>query len=240
MARLTKKSFRRKRILLGLCMFLSIAMISTGFAAWVISTDANQENNGNVNVGTITDANMQFELTIPEPLEINFQPKENDDEGRVTAQSDDKFESLSFTIAGFVVNADYLKTVTIEYTVPKTVIDAEAANYIKLKTVFDSQKTNDDGSVTYKANVSFVYDEDTRKAKLDDFVVEYEWGTVFGGMNPGTYYDDDAVGQEITDEVMTNTLADFYKLLYGATDAMTETADGTAPKFTVKLKATAN
>ena len=60
MARLTRKSFKRKRILLGICMFISIAMISTGFAAWVISTDANKEVTGNVNVGTITEAQMEF------------------------------------------------------------------------------------------------------------------------------------------------------------------------------------
>ena len=148
MARLTRKSFKRKRILLGLCMFLSVALISTGFAAWVISTDANVSEDGNVNVGTITEANMEFVLDFNGELEINFEPKEGDLDGRVTAGEDGKFEKLSFTIKGKVTNADYLKTVTVEFTVPKTVVDAATEKYIVLPEGFSANKTNDDGSIT--------------------------------------------------------------------------------------------
>lgn len=240
MARLTRKSFKRKRILLGLCMFLSIVLISTGFAAWVISTDANASTDGNVNVGTITEANMEFVLDLPSDLEINFEPKEGDEDGRVTAGADGKFEKLSFTIKGKVTNADYLKSVTVEFTVPKTVVDAANEKYIVLPEGFSENKTNDDGSITYSATIATTFDDSTSEATLTDFIVEFKWGEKFGGVNPGVYYDEIEAGKAVSDSDLTDTLAAFYKLVYGATDAATGTANGSAPEFTLKLKATAN
>ena len=248
MARLTKKSFRRKRILLGLSMFLSIAMISTGFAAWVISTDIQSENNGNVNVGTVTDAKMEFDLVLPTELEINFEPTADDKDGRVTAGLEEgaKYENLKFEITGSVKQATYLKTVTFEFEVPANVVAAMEANYI----VFDhealgltySDKKEGDTLVsrTYTKTVNFSLDDDTAVATIDKITVEFKWGPVFGNVNPGKYYDEVPAGKEISDAVMKTTLEDFYKLVYGATDATTGTADGTAPQFKVTLKATAN
>lgn len=40
MAKLTKNSYKRKVILFGVLLFMSIALISTGFAAWIMSTNA--------------------------------------------------------------------------------------------------------------------------------------------------------------------------------------------------------
>lgn len=248
MARLTRKSFRRKRILLGLCMFLSIAMISTGFAAWVISTDIQSDNDGNVNVGTVTDAKMEFDLVIPEVLEINFEPKANDKDGRVTAslEQDAKYENLKFEITGSVKQATYLKTVTFEFEVPATVVAAMDANYIEFDhtalglTFTDKKEGETLISRTYTKEVNFTLEDSTGIATIDKITVEFKWGSKFGGMNPGEYYDVDPAGKAVEDAVMKATLEDFYKLVYGATDATTGTADGVAPEFKVTLKATAN
>lgn len=39
MAKLTRNSYKRKIILFGVIVFMSIALISTGFAAWVMSQE---------------------------------------------------------------------------------------------------------------------------------------------------------------------------------------------------------
>ena len=46
MARLTRNSYKRKIILFAVFVFISIALISTGFAAWVMSNDATLDANG--------------------------------------------------------------------------------------------------------------------------------------------------------------------------------------------------
>ena len=55
MAKLTKKSYKRKRVLMGLALFMSIALVSTGFAAWVISSSVEKEGEGHVSAGTVSD-----------------------------------------------------------------------------------------------------------------------------------------------------------------------------------------
>ena len=64
MAKLTKKSYRRKRMLMGLALFMSVALISTGFAAWVISSSVEKESNSNVQVGTISDKSIGLTVEL--------------------------------------------------------------------------------------------------------------------------------------------------------------------------------
>lgn len=58
MARLTKNSYKRKIIVFGLLVFMSIALISTGFAAWVMSQGDKEESGGNVSVGVVNDGRI--------------------------------------------------------------------------------------------------------------------------------------------------------------------------------------
>ena len=62
MAKLTRNSYKRKIILFGVFVFMSIALISTGFAAWVMSQNAKEEVSGNVNVSTMTDASVSIKI----------------------------------------------------------------------------------------------------------------------------------------------------------------------------------
>ena len=237
MARLTRKSFKRKRILLGICMFISIAMISTGFAAWVISTDANKEVTGNVNVGTITEAQMEFIDVKLSNDSFNFEALESDNTGRVTAdfKDDAVYENLVIVVSGKISNADYLSKVTIDFTIPAKVIEAANQGYITLP----NNVTDDNNDGVYSAEVS------TSTVDADGFVtfeftLQFGWGAIFGEMNPGLYYDTEGKGKEIAEDVMMQTLGQFYMLVYEATDYSTATANGTAPTFKIVLKATAN
>ena len=59
--RLTRKSYRRKLIMFGASIFMSLALVATGFAAWVLSKDAQVQDNGSVEVGKITESNIEIE-----------------------------------------------------------------------------------------------------------------------------------------------------------------------------------
>lgn len=59
--RLTRRSFKRKIIVFGILIFVSIALISTGFAAWMISQGTQIEAGGNVEAGVVTDKSIGLE-----------------------------------------------------------------------------------------------------------------------------------------------------------------------------------
>ena len=75
MARLTKNSYRRKIVVFGLLVFMSIALISTGFAAWVMSQGAKEDTIGNVTIGVVEDGRITLSNLVYKPV-VN---KYNDD-----------------------------------------------------------------------------------------------------------------------------------------------------------------
>lgn len=62
--RITRNSYKRKVILVGIMLFMAIALISTGFAAWVISTGASQNHEGGVEVGVVTGVDLKMDLSF--------------------------------------------------------------------------------------------------------------------------------------------------------------------------------
>ena len=62
MARFTRRSYRRRKLFVGIALFSSVALISTGFASWIISLNAKGEIGGDVTVGTVTDSSVTIEI----------------------------------------------------------------------------------------------------------------------------------------------------------------------------------
>lgn len=67
--RLTRRSYKRKIIVFGMLLFAGISLISTGFAAWLISQGSEKQTGGSVDVGIVTDksveiVNLVFEADI--------------------------------------------------------------------------------------------------------------------------------------------------------------------------------
>ncbi len=77
--RITRNSYKRKVILVGIMLFMAIALISTGFAAWVISTGASQNQEGGVEVGVVTGVDLKLDLSFKTGSEdLVFSGQEND------------------------------------------------------------------------------------------------------------------------------------------------------------------
>lgn len=179
MAKLTRNSYKRKIILFGVIVFMSIALISTGFAAWVMSQEKKQSKSGNVSVGAVTEGNIEVILDELTVKDFKFEPKENDKTGRVRNDGTN-FESLTVTVTGTIKNTQFLKEATIKMNVQNQVNQAVTDGYIVLPECAGKEVVltlTDGGSETEK---KFTYD------------ITIEWGSKFGNVNPGEYYDSDA------------------------------------------------
>lgn len=230
MARITRKSYKRKKIVLGLCMFASVALISTGLAAWVISADANRENSGNINVGTVNDGTIEFGEVNYSAGDFRFDADINDTTGRLKYDSkySDEYERLTVTVSGYVINADYLDELTVFLDVSDEVKSAaDVDKYIKLPECALDEVTLGTGAlemytitaedVVNKTYASLVEGDKICKFKYD---ITFSWGEAFNNVNPGYYYDDPNTGgkfttgengkknYEISNETVKNTMDD--------------------------------
>ena len=239
MARLTKNSYKRKIILFGLLIFMSIALISTGFAAWVMSTNAtNDDAQGNVTVGVVKDAS----LTISN-VEINsavksfhFEPLSTDNSGRVRLDDEDqKYENLTITVTGQIAPVEYLGKLTYELVVPESVQKAAEAGYIVLPQGTSYEYVDNEGhKVKVGTGVEIKGWETLGEGTYTfNITITFGWGEKFNNMNPGLYYDEDAAGILISDAECKRTLQDFRALLYGYDAEMTAAGNDEAARDTV-------
>ena len=98
-------------------------------------------------------------------------------------------------------------------------------NYITLpEEVWCKEKVFDISGLSNKA--------ETTDTKEFSQVISFGWGTAFGGLNPSEYYDTGA-GKAVTDEVLKQTMDDFYAVM---TKGTAETAKNSIP-FRVIIKA---
>lgn len=54
---------KRKTLTLTLCLLSCLALIGVGFAAWIITSDTEQEIEGNISVDTVTDNRLSVETS---------------------------------------------------------------------------------------------------------------------------------------------------------------------------------
>ena len=216
MSKITRRSYKRKKIVMGLALFGAIGLVSTGFAAWVLSSNANKDQDAGLKVGAVAESSMEIKNvavkgvdtkrgsdTLGQEIETNvfsFNPKWDDNTGRVRygAEGDDCGERLSLTISGIVTEAQNLGSLTIgPKSVPDKVAQAETANYIVVPACLKSTVTlveNTDYTVNTNEGISVA---------TFSYEVAFQWGSAFNGMNPAEFYDDsDATNAEIN-EVLT-------------------------------------
>lgn len=238
----TKKSGQRKAFAVGIAAFASVCLIATGFAAWVISAKAEEKKTGNVNIGTVAESNVKINnASFGEGKDkLSFNPEANDTTGRVRYDGTNA-ESRSLRIRGDVGPERFVTSFKIRLDIAKEqakegseatewvadedanqrFVEAQNKNYITLPNCFgqevdiiDQGAYKKSSSITNESHASF------------DYTRDFEWGSVFGGINPGRYYDEDAVGKNKSDAEVSSTLNDFSNILRGTT-ASTTPSEGT-------------
>ena len=209
--KMTRNSYKRKIIVLGIMIFMSIALVTTGFAAWVMSRNAqNEDATGNISVGTVqdnaikfVDGSIKFYTELADDLsekskDFKFEPTKGDKEGIVKA-NDTEYELLELTVKGqikgyefLIENAggDKLLKVKLDLREATGVAAAAASGYISDKLTFAQDSTTQEVAFDQfvEIKVTKVEGQEDYDGEFE-FTVSFSWGTQFGKVNPSDYYD---------------------------------------------------
>lgn len=251
MARITRKSYQRKRLVLGLALFMSIALISSGFAAFVISSTAIEEGAGNVTVGTVSDKAITINIDNKDNLgSFIFDALEEDKDGKVQFTGEvGQGENLVIKVTGTIGNKDFLGDLNfkLEEVGANNIKAAADKNYIVLPTCM-----SENGVSLNNEQINAIK---TSSDGYFEYTIEFQWGSAFAGYNPGEYFDNreyDGTWKDMTTPKFTGTteeakatLVDFRKTVYGFDDNYTfETqndpkyATAAGPQFKLIVTAT--
>lgn len=254
MLKLTKRSYRRKRVVMGVALFMSIALISTGFAAFVISSQSKDDTSGNITVGTISDKNIKVEITNKESLgSFIFDTKSDDTTGRVHYDSAEESERLSVTVTGTVQNPSFVQTLKIQL-VEVASIDSEGNIVAKEKEASGLFKASQKEYISLpdcfyaEQDVSFTPSGDS---SVFSYTISFNWGNYFHNENPGIYFDseyeDDSShvkGKYVSEAQMVKDLVDLRDTIYGTNTTIAEDGSFTqdtsvaAPKYGIIVTST--
>lgn len=256
MKKFTRRHYNKKLIALGLSAFMGIGLTSTGFAAWVMSRDAEDSASGGVNVSTITDSSLEIILDSDSYTQdgdkkilkdnFSFDAAENDVSGRLRWDGE-KFEDLSVTIKGELkadANVDYELTATLE--LPAGILAALNAGYLAWPATDSSENKwytieyENEGVIEHRAvpvPVTVVEGADGRKTF--EFKIEFVWGEKFAGMNPSLYYDVDETGKAVDNVEMAQEMGAFWNMLTGKNSENIDFTTAYEGEFTIRLYAKA-
>lgn len=119
MKKVTRHAFSKKAIMITASLFVTLALITTGFAAWLISSGASGESTGNITTATIDDARLGLTVAMAEGKDfVCFGPQAGDNHPDIrykkpkAGEKDDK-EVLTATVTGTIKNYDRLKEFNI-------------------------------------------------------------------------------------------------------------------------------
>lgn len=207
MAKLTRKSYQRKAMVVGATAFAGIALVATGFAAWVISSSATKNVQGNVNVGTISEKSI--EITEVKFKEVDgtrdyfsFEPVKTDLSGRVRYDGKDHYENLSLVVTGKYKPASYVNNFSIGLhmgtvdTAGNFVVDtaaekriedaANVSNYIKLPACWAGGTKGGDGVTFNTKGAAFTSNDGNGTITVGAdgvaefaYTISFEWGSHF-------------------------------------------------------------
>lgn len=230
--RLTRRAFRRKLIMFGVSIFSSLALTATGFAAWVLSQNAEQEANGSIDVATVTDKTIEMSAIefVDGVDSYTFDAVKNDEAGRVKWDGEHS-ESLVVKATWSVSNYDFVSSHLVEFLIPEGIQKSITAGYIVAPTgltlkmsgetpVTETLEGSDVKYYVYTYSVPaftaltgtngtagpITWTKDAENNRKISFTLDlsFAWGTEFGGVNPSEYYDN--AGASVAIKTVEQTL----------------------------------
>lgn len=171
---------KKKTLGLIIAGVAAASMIGTGFAAWIITSNATETAEGQFRVDTVEEKGVDItaEFGTGEGT-INFLAPASANSGWLTSDGATGTEKLftdltvDFTLTGSSAATDFVVTYTIDYSDVQAAIDA---NYITAPVLSI-------GGTDLTSTSTF----DATDATL---TITFDWGTAFGGENPYDYYND--------------------------------------------------
>lgn len=232
MKKLTRKMFNRKIVSVGLAAFLGLGLVSTGFAAWVMSMGSEKKEDGDVVISTVTDVSIELDVKLRNDQDKDgddtfvFDAKKDDRDGRVKWGQDKEQtsqtpgENLTITFDVTVSPVSSLDTLTVKIELPAGVQKAVDEGYLvapactSAVTLYEYKEENSNGNHQTAAATNWNYQEATDKATFN-YSITFAWGEKFNGMNPCEYYDEDPAGMLVDDADVKTQMQAFETLLRG-------------------------
>lgn len=177
---------KRKGIILLSSIFACVALMATGFAAFIISYTTTGEATGNIEVDTVD--NNAFILEVVDgyeaPESIVYGPIDTytGENPWLVYTDDGKMEHLTTTIKVTCTNADKLASTPLQVTVTANDVytAANTAGYVgALPTIGNGIDVSLDG-IEGEGN--------SIKVGTYTITITFSWGTAFNGFNPIDYY----------------------------------------------------
>lgn len=157
MKKVTRHAFSKKAIMITASLFVTLALITTGFAAWLISSGASGEGTGNITTATIDDARLGLTVAMAEGKDfVCFGPQADDKhpdiryKAPVGDEKDDR-EVLVATVTGTIKNYDRLEKFNITIKISDKAL--KAAGYTWTETGEGSLKNR---TYTYNAEKAYI------------------------------------------------------------------------------------
>lgn len=224
MAKLTRKSYKRKKIAFAAVILGGVALVSSGFAAWVLSANATKNTTGVTTVGTVKDNSLSMSIELqyqkPDTKEwVKQEPSGEEEVATGTFDFDPTYEDIRKAGQRVYNDGESFERLTLRYVV----------------TV--SSKTNDS---FYKLNVKMV-ETDTERVKnaVDKkYVVAPECFTAADGVTISadaksdpkfTKTDKTTTGSTETDKICTWTINYDVSFKWGSFFSATGEGVGTNP-----------
>lgn len=237
MAKLTRKSYKRKKVAFAAILLGGVALVSSGFAAWVLSNDTKGDATGNVTVGEIVDNNLSMTVALKGSDSKNsgvfsFDAAKDDNGGRVRSNGTD-YANLSLTYTVTITSkTNNLNKLTVKMTETESTNNSDKTTKVSNK-VSTAVTNKWIVAPTCMANVTEITvgnptgDTDKGYTWTVDYEVAFTWGTAFGSENPSLFFDDSEKtdgasespkkGTDYTMEEVTAILQNLHTVLDGAT-----------------------
>ena len=198
---------KRRSLTLLVCLLACLALGSVGFAAWVITNDANAQDTGTIRVDVVKDARLSISAEITEGEQIIFGAKEKDSSVANSwmkyEETDDAGvklnENLKAKIKIVIGNFDYLDTLTITLTEDTSAYYAQAlaAEYVAALPVITKTAAELKDIADADADDENKIENGTLTVYLD---IKFKWGEAFDGKNPIDYYNGFEYSDDLADE----------------------------------------
>ena len=157
MKKVTRHAFSKKAIMITASLFVTLALITTGFAAWLISSGASGEGTGNITTATIDDARLGLTVAMAEGKDfVCFGPQADDKHPDIRykdpeGDQKDAREVLTAHVTGKINNDDRLEKFNITIKISDKALTA--AGYTWTETNEGSLKNR---TYTYNAEKAYI------------------------------------------------------------------------------------
>ena len=169
----TRRGFGRRALSFGLAIFAAITLTAVGFAAWVLSNNANVDAEGGIKTETVTDVSIKIDITnqvdnvlydqidehgngvgrqnivfapIAPPSSGEGSANHPANNGQIQNDGLGESEDLTFTVKGTVNNIDKIGVLRFNVRVPESLIAAAGL----------TRPTVEGGNWTYDPSKAFI------------------------------------------------------------------------------------